>query len=394
MTGLPTKEHLAATLSVNGWHFGFPESMPHPSVLAAVLDFLPMNVNVYGRHARAGTATDADHPHRDAEVQVINGFRSLLGQDNLDSGYVTSGATEAILFGAWVAARRLRPHRAAVVSSETAHVAVRKALSITALDEVRQESISCGDQQVDELKAVAERLRTDGVSHAALFLTWWDALSARSDQVDVLCAAARASGVAFTIVVDAAFGGLLSAALSGPPGSWGADVVAMDLYKAAMGPTGVGVALCTEEAAQAVEMAAEYLPYGVDGTITGSRNYAAVAAAGAVLKLATSGELRREYDRLRPRHEALLYQAGNLVHRELFPVTLLRVRILSLEHLKSLQRLDVVPLRDKGGEWFIRLCLQPHQTEQAFGFLLGLVAEIRAFQPTAAAPTMSTPVEN
>ncbi|MEV4664174.1 pyridoxal-dependent decarboxylase [Micromonospora echinofusca] len=293
-----------AYAETTGWddptvtRLGFAMSAPHQVALSAWTRFLALNSNNVGVHTpfgagRAGT--------RRLEREALLGLAGLLHADSAD-GYITSGATEAVLQGLRIGRNAVRADaasRVTLITSEFAHHSVTKAAEVLSLD---LRTIAPGPSWVIEPEQLAQAVEAavaDGATGIIVALTAGYYNSGLCDPVDQLAALLRrralqlADQVRFFCYVDAAHGGFIfpftDPAMAFDFRNVGVHAMALDPHKSGLLPYSCGVLLMRKGLLGHVAEASPVTGI-VDSTLTGSRPGAAAAALWAtVFGLGRSG---------------------------------------------------------------------------------------------------------
>ncbi|MGK5630573.1 pyridoxal phosphate-dependent decarboxylase family protein, partial [Streptomyces sp. URMC 123] len=270
---------------------GFAMSAPDPLAVRAWTSFLPANTNNVGVHTGFGAGTSGT---RRLEREALLCLAGLYGAPSAE-GYLTSGATEAVIQGLRIGRNAVRTgpgDRVAVVTGEFAHHSVAKAGEVLGLDVVPVPADSgwvltpeAADRAIDSAVAAGARgillVATAGYYNSGLC----DPVDALSELIRER--AVRDTGrIGYFCYVDAAHGGFVYP-FSAPDLPFdfrnpGVHAMAVDPHKSGLLPYSCGV-LLTRRGLLAHATAVSPVTGVVDDTLIGSRPGAAAAALWSVL---------------------------------------------------------------------------------------------------------------
>ncbi|MGV9674426.1 histidine decarboxylase [Nocardia sp. NPDC003482] len=227
-------------------------------------------LSVHGNNVGSpGKASEYSLHTKPFERAVIEFFARLAGAPDA-FGYLTSGGTEANLFGCYLGRERFPD--SILYASEAAHYSISK---IGRLLRMKTVLIPVGAEQAMDTEKFAESLAENSGRAAVVLATVGTTTGGAFDDIPGIRAALRDSGTKdFHIHSDAAFGGLL-AALGPRRRPWafesGADSLAISGHKMIGGPLPSGVVLAHRSDVEAIRNTGVAVGSD-DDTITGSRD--------------------------------------------------------------------------------------------------------------------------
>jgi glutamate/tyrosine decarboxylase-like PLP-dependent enzyme len=228
------------------------------------------------------------------EVVALCAEHLLRAEPGTVDGYVAAGGTESNIQALWAFRNAWRDagisaRRIGILCTADTHYSVHKGadllglpVAVAAVDRWTRAPTPAG------LAAALDALQGEGVDQVAVVLTMGTTMFGTVEPVAPVKAALRARGLAFRILVDAAFGGFIYP-LTRPelaPGFDDPDIhaITLDAHKMLQAPYGSGIHLARKGLlSHTTAKSATYVP-GLDCTLSGSRGGANAVAVWMILR--------------------------------------------------------------------------------------------------------------
>lgn len=306
-TSLKVKLEIKKVLKeVKNWKMeeklGGLHSEPHPISLSVWKKFLKFNPNNLGNWSLA-SQKNLDGTQL-IERKLIKMLIDLFGgKQSQWEGYVTSGATEANIFSAWVGRILLEKlyerSKICLISNSLSHYSIIKSSDVVGIDNIPT-AIDRKSWSMDlvDLKANVTRLSKKGYKGFIIPLTVGYAQTGTSDDYQKLIGMLRKLEYDLRINtfnwVDAALSGLVlpfTTSLFLPLKNTRIQTFCVDFHKAGMVPIPCGVILHRRSLRKNVERSIPYI-HEDDNTLLGSRSGISPVVAYAIIRLLGKNGLR------------------------------------------------------------------------------------------------------
>ena len=360
--------------------FGYPSGPVSEECYTNFVDALKANINAVGLHERydinRGTSDLNIATHRDYERNLIFNFKEYFKLPLFWHGYVSTSATEGLLLGAWAASNWTRDTELAVILvTDNTHASVYKSLEITGLiHRFELINISSCAIECNSLTSLIDRF-----DKVIVFLTCWNPLTLRCDEISDLSMLIKSSKTESLIIVDAAYGGIMQCLIEDKRmDSWNVDLIAIDCHKGAGAPIGTGITIFDPALTKIVRIDSNYLPYGEDSTVLTSRNFAFVVAANTVLQHLNNGDLNLQYEKISYLDEFIHKNLGDYISISRFPCYLFEINksILNDNLITFLGKYDIYPIESYENNFLIRFVLDPGSDQEELKYVVNYLSSL------------------
>lgn len=259
---------------------GYPQNIHFD--YSAIFPALSYPINNYGDPFLLNNPVSS----HEYEREVIRWFLQLFGlPDPKGWGYVTTGGTEGILFGAWQAKENL--NNPVIYFSEYAHYAAIKTAKLMGLEYRVIQATEQGEMNYEDFDNKLIKSRD-----AIVVATLGNTITSAIDNVSVIRSIADKHAVKLFIHADAAFDGMILPFIDSQHVyrlSDGIDSISISGHKIMGSPIPCGVVLIHQKYIQHTKRAIDYIN-NFDCTITGSRcGFAALILWDAIYKNKRAG---------------------------------------------------------------------------------------------------------
>ncbi len=283
---------------------GWLHARPHPIALDAYRRILPYNPNNIGNwSSQRGPAYTTQKLEREIVKTTIALHR---GTNKTTGGYLTSGATEGILFSFWLGRKKLEEKRpktsVCAIGTSLTHYSIKKASDIVGLSYVETPlDKTTWNMHPTGLLHTIRRLKHNGYRGFIVVLTLGYTQTGTSDDVPTIQKAIH------SVLDDTSVFGIIDAASNGfflpfikkgvsPFQYTLIDTFVTDFHKHGLAPYPAGIVLYRRSLLPRIEKSVPYLTVS-DATLLGSRPGVNAAAVWAIMQHLGKQGLRRLYRR-------------------------------------------------------------------------------------------------